>query len=79
MTGGEYFHETFVRHHSKLTKYTIFIGMFMIDVKITQIFIVFIINHKNIINIVCLVRLLWWQQTFRENIYIFYFLFFFFL
>ena len=29
----------------------------------TQIFIVFIINHKNTINIAYLVRLLWWRSN----------------
>jgi hypothetical protein len=33
--------------------------IFIIDDKTTQIFIVFIINHKNTINIMYLVRLLW--------------------
>jgi hypothetical protein len=37
--------------------------MFMIDDKNTQIFIVFIINHKHSINIVYLVRFLWWRTN----------------
>jgi hypothetical protein len=35
----------------------------MIYDKTTQIFIVFIINHKNTINTIYLVRLLWWRTN----------------
>jgi hypothetical protein len=34
--GGEYFHETFVRHHSNLTKYTIFIECLWLMIKIRK-------------------------------------------
>jgi hypothetical protein len=67
---GEHFHETFVLHHSNLTNYTIFFVFLMFYDKNTQIFIVFIINHKNTkIYSVFIVRLLWREQTFRENIH----------
>jgi hypothetical protein len=49
LTGGEgeYFHETFARHHSNPTRanYINIYCIFMIDDKNAQTFIVFIINH----------------------------------
>jgi hypothetical protein len=41
--------------------YIFMICIFMIYDKNTQIFIVFIINHKNTIYIMYLVKLLWWR------------------
>jgi hypothetical protein len=41
----------------------------MIDDKNNKYLRIFIINHKNTINIIYLVRLLCGEQTFRENIH----------
>jgi hypothetical protein len=43
--GGEYFHETFVRHHINLTKYTIFIECLWLMIKTINI-CVFNSNHR---------------------------------
>jgi hypothetical protein len=61
--GGEYFHEMFNRHHSNLTLNTLYILHFY-DLwwKYANI-IVFIINHKNTIYIMYLVRSLWWRTN----------------